>query len=44
MKKIFTILIMCAFVLLFKTEAQAQIVKGEGFIGFNLSQVDGSFK
>ena len=41
MKKIFTILIMCAFVLLFKTEARAQIVKGEGFIGFNLTQVDG---
>ena len=41
MKKIFTILIMCAFALLFKTEVKAQIVKGEGFIGFNLSQVDG---
>ena len=41
MKKIFTILIICAFALLLKTEANAQIVKGEGFIGFNLSQVDG---
>lgn len=41
MKKIFTILIMCALVLSIKTESKAQIVKGEGFIGFNVTQVDG---
>ena len=41
MKKIFTILILCAFFSLFTTSAKAQIVKGESFLGFNLSQIDG---
>lgn len=32
---------MCVFLSLFTTETKAQIVKGEGFIGLNLSQIDG---
>lgn len=41
MKRIFTILIMSVFLSLFTTESNAQIIKGEGFLGFNLSQIDG---
>ena len=32
---------MCAIMMMFATEAKSQIVKGEGFLGFNLSQIDG---
>lgn len=41
MKKIFTILTACVLLSLFATEAKAQIVKGEAFMGLNLSQIDG---
>ena len=41
MKRIFTILIMSVFLSLFTMESHAQIIKGEGFLGFNLSQIDG---
>ena len=40
MKKIYTILIMCAFLLAASKDTEAQIVKGEVFLGGNLSQVD----
>lgn len=40
MKKIYTILIMCAFLLAASKDTEAQIVKGEVFFGGNLSQVD----
>ena len=40
MKKIFTLLlIVLSFTV--STDIKAQVVKGEGFIGLNLSQVDG---
>ncbi len=41
MKRIYTILIMCAFLGFFTTESKAQLVKGEAFLGLNLSQIDG---
>lgn len=41
MKKIYTLLILTSLLLFSTTDADAQIVKGEGFLGFNLSQVDG---
>ena len=41
MKKIYTILIICAFLSLLPTESKAQLVKGEAFLGLNLSQIDG---
>lgn len=41
MKKIYTLLILTLLLLVSATDADAQIVKGEGFLGFNLSQVDG---
>lgn len=41
MKKIYTILAICAILSLFATETKAQIVKGEAFMGLNLSQIDG---
>ncbi len=40
MKRIFTILIVCVLSLL-TSEAKAQVIKGETFIGLNLTQVDG---
>ncbi len=40
MKRIYTILIMCAFLIAATNDAEAQIVKGEVFFGGNLSQVD----
>lgn len=40
MKKIYTILVMCAFLFAFNESAEAQIVKGEVFLGGNISQVD----
>ena len=40
MKKIYTILIMCAFLFAASKDTEAQIVKGEVFFGGNLSQVD----
>ena len=41
MKKIYTIITICAIMAIFTTKTQAQIVQGETFLGFNLSQVDG---
>lgn len=41
MKKIYTILIMCVFLSLISTDAKAQVIKGEAFLGMNLSQIDG---
>ena len=41
MKKIFTILIMCVFLLTITTEVKAQLIKGEAFLGLNLTQIDG---
>ncbi len=41
MKKIYTILITCIFLSLVSTDVKAQLVKGEAFLGLNLSQVDG---
>lgn len=41
MKRIFTILIMSVFLSLFTIDTEAQIVKGEAFLGLNLSQIDG---
>lgn len=41
MKKIFTLLILGLLLSIAATDIKAQIVKGEGFLGFNLSQVDG---
>lgn len=41
MKKIYTILAICALLSLFATETKAQIIKGEAFMGLNLSQIDG---
>ena len=40
MKKIYTILVMCAFLFAASKDTEAQIVKGEVFFGGNLSQVD----
>jgi hypothetical protein len=40
MKKIYTILFLCV-ILLLSTEVKAQIVKGEAFMGLNLTQIDG---
>ncbi len=40
MKKIYTMLVMCAFLLAASKDTEAQIVKGEVFFGGNLSQVD----
>ena len=40
MKKIYTILVMCAFLFALNEDAEAQIVKGEVFLGGNISQVD----
>ncbi len=39
--KRFYIIIICFILSLFSTDIKAQIVKGEGFIGLNLSQIDG---
>lgn len=41
MKRIYTILIACALLLALNNNTEAQIVKGEAFLGMNLSQVDG---
>lgn len=41
MKKIFTIIITCVILSLIPTKSEAQIVKGEAFLGLNLSQIDG---
>lgn len=41
MKRIYTILIICVFLSIVTTDVKAQIVKGEAFMGMNLSQVDG---
>lgn len=41
MKKIYTILIMYVFLSLITTDVKAQLVKGEAFLGLNLSQIDG---
>jgi hypothetical protein len=41
MRNTFTILIISAFMFLSSPETKAQLVKGEGFIGLNLSQIDG---
>ena len=41
MKKIFTILIMCVFLLTINNEVKAQLIKGEAFLGLNLTQIDG---
>lgn len=41
MKKIFTLIILGLLLSIAATDIKAQIVKGEGFLGFNLSQVDG---
>ena len=40
MKKIYTILLICVIMLL-SSEVKAQIIKGEAFMGLNLTQVDG---
>lgn len=40
MRKIYT-LIICLFLTFLSVETKAQLVKGEGFLGFNLTQVDG---
>ncbi len=41
MKRIYTILIICACLSLLHSEAKAQIIKGEAFLGLNMSQIDG---
>ena len=41
MKKIYTILIMYVFLSLITTDVKAQLVKGEAFLGLNMSQIDG---
>lgn len=41
MKKLYTILITCLFLSIATTEVKAQIIKGEGFLGLNMSQIDG---
>lgn len=41
MKKIYTILVIGVMLSLFATKTNAQIVKGEVFLGMNLSQIDG---
>lgn len=41
MRKIFTLLILALLLSITATDIEAQIVKGEGFLGLNLSQVDG---
>lgn len=40
MKRIYTIMVICAFMFAFNNDAKAQIVKGEVFFGGNMSQVD----
>ena len=39
MKRFYTILIICA-IISFCKNTEAQIVKGEAFLGLNLSQID----
>lgn len=41
MKRYYTILIVCVLLTILSTDVKAQIVKGEAFAGFNLSQIDG---
>ena len=41
MKRIFTILTMCIFLLTISTDVKAQLIKGEAFLGLNLTQIDG---
>ena len=41
MKKIFTIITICAFLLVISTDVKAQIIKGETFLGLNMSKIHG---
>lgn len=41
MKRIFTLFIIASFLLMIPAKVKSQIIKGEGFLGLNLSQVDG---
>lgn len=41
MKRIYTLLLTCMFLSFIATESNAQIVKGEAFLGLNATQIDG---